>query len=52
MLEKNRPSRIGYEGADGRQKNIAGAILHLDPAPKKGGITSHLNEVSRLRTAG
>ena len=33
LLQKDGPAGIGHKGARGGQKNIAGAILHLDFAP-------------------
>jgi hypothetical protein len=41
LFEEDRTAGIGDESAGGRQKDIAGAILHLNPAPEKGGVASH-----------
>ena len=36
LLEKDGAAGISHKGAGSRQKNIAGAVLHLDPTPEKG----------------
>jgi hypothetical protein len=41
LFEKDGAAGIGDKGAGSGQKDIAGAILHLNPAPEKGGIASH-----------
>ena len=41
LFEENGTAGIGHESARSRQKNIAGAILHLHAAPEKGGVASH-----------
>ena len=41
LFEENRASGIGDEDAGSRQKDIAGAILHLNAAPEKSGVPRH-----------
>jgi hypothetical protein len=41
LFEKDRTAGIGHECPRGGQKDIAGAILHLDATPEKGGVASH-----------
>ena len=42
LLEKNRPPRISHKSARCRQEDVSGAVLHLDPAPKKSRISRHI----------
>jgi hypothetical protein len=41
LLEKDGAARIRHKRAGRRQKDVSGAVLHFDPAPKESGITSH-----------
>src|SRR6266849_4207971 len=41
LFEEDGTAGIGDESAGGRQKDIAGAILHLNSTPEKGGEASH-----------
>jgi hypothetical protein len=41
LFEENGAAGIGRKSARRGQKDIAGAILHLDPAPEKGRIAGH-----------
>jgi hypothetical protein len=41
LFEEDGTTGIGDEYAGGRQKDIAGAILHLHPAPEKRRVASH-----------
>jgi len=41
LFEEDGTAGIGDESAGGRQKDIAGAILHLDSTPEKSGVASH-----------
>jgi hypothetical protein len=35
LLEKDGAARIRYKRAGRRQKDVSGAVLHLNPAPKE-----------------
>jgi hypothetical protein len=41
LFKENRAARIGYKHSRSRIKIVAGAVMHLDPAPQKGGIAGH-----------
>jgi hypothetical protein len=41
FFEEDGTAGIGDKSARRGQKDIAGAVLHLDPAPEKGGIAGH-----------
>jgi hypothetical protein len=41
LFEKDRTARVGYKRSGSRQEDVAGAVMHLDPAPEKGGIAGH-----------
>jgi len=41
LFEEDGTAGIGYESAGSRQEDIAGAILHLNSTPEKGGVASH-----------
>ena len=41
LFEEDGAAGIGDKRARSGQKDIAGAILHLNPAPEKGGVASH-----------
>lgn len=41
LFEEDGTAGIGDENAGGGQKDIAGAILHLDSTPEKRGVASH-----------
>ena len=41
LFEEDGTSGIGDESAGSRQEDIAGAILHLNSTPEKGGEASH-----------
>jgi hypothetical protein len=41
LLEENGPAGISHKCAGGRQEDVASAVLHLNPAPKKSRIAGH-----------
>ena len=41
LFEEDGTARIGDESAGSGQEDIAGAILHLNSTPEKGGVASH-----------
>jgi hypothetical protein len=41
LLEKDGATRIRNERAGRRQKDVSGAVLHFNPAPKESGIAGH-----------
>jgi len=41
LFEKDRAARIRHKRAGRRQKNVSGAVLNLNPAPKEKRITGH-----------
>jgi hypothetical protein len=41
LFEEDGAAGIGDKGARSGQKDITGAVLHLDPAPEKGRIAGH-----------
>jgi hypothetical protein len=50
LLQKNRASGIGHKRARSGQKDVAGAVMHLDPVPQKAGIAGHTQPVSQAQT--
>jgi hypothetical protein len=36
LFQKDGAARIRHERAGRRQKDVSGAVLHFNPAPKKG----------------
>ena len=41
LFEEDRATGVGHKGTGSRQKDISGAILHLNPASEKRGIAGH-----------
>jgi hypothetical protein len=41
LLKKNGAPGIRYKGAGSRQQDVASAVMHFNPAPQIGGVTSH-----------
>jgi len=41
LFQENRAARISDKNTRGRQQDITSAVMHLDPAPQKTGITGH-----------
>jgi hypothetical protein len=52
LLQKNGAPRIGNKCPRSRQKNIPGAVMHLDPAPEQHGIAGHTQPVSKPLVMG
>jgi len=46
LLQENGAPRIGHEYPGSGQKNVAGAVMHLDTAPEQNGIAGHTQSVS------
>jgi hypothetical protein len=41
LLKKDGAARIRHKCAGRRQKNVSGAVLHFNPAPKESRIAGH-----------
>src|SRR5216683_2557504 len=52
LFQKNGAPRIGTQGPGSGQKDIAGAVMHLDPAPEQSGIARHTRPVSKPLVMG